>query len=194
MIFPIVAYGDPVLRKVAVDIDKNYPQLQALIKDMFETMNNASGVGLAAPQIGKSIRLFVIDASPFADKDMDEMDNVGSTDLATFKKVFINAKITQEEGEEWKFNEGCLSIPKIREDVLRRPTLKISYYDENFDFHEETYDGIAARIIQHEYDHIDGKLFVDRISALKKQLLTGKLSKISKGQVDTDYKMRFPNR
>ena len=194
MIFPIVAYGDPVLRKVAVDIDKNYPQLQTLIKDMFETMNNASGVGLAAPQIGKSIRLFIIDASPFADKDLDEMDNVGSTDLATFKKVFINAKIMQEDGEDWKFNEGCLSIPKIREDVFRKPTLKISYLDEHFVHHEETYDGIAARIIQHEYDHIDGKLFVDRISPLKKQLLTSKLNKIAKGQVDTDYKMRFPNR
>ncbi len=194
MIFPIVAYGDPVLRKVAIDIDKNYPQLQTLIKDMFETMNNASGVGLAAPQIGKSIRLFIIDASPFADKDLDEMDNVGSTDLATFKKVFINAKIMQEDGEDWKFNEGCLSIPKIREDVFRKPTLKISYLDEHFVHHEETYDGIAARIIQHEYDHIDGKLFVDRISPLKKQLLTSKLNKIAKGQVDTDYKMRFPNR
>ena len=182
MKLPIVAYGDPVLKKVAVDIDENYPELPALIENMFETMYNASGVGLAAPQVGLSIRLFVIDATPFADEDAS---------LATFKKAFINPVITEESGKEWKFNEGCLSIPDIREDVSRKAQIKISYYDEKWLHHEETYNGLAARVIQHEYDHIEGKLFTDRISPLKKTMLKGKLDAIVKGNVNPGYKMKF---
>ncbi len=185
MILPVVAYGDPVLRKAGIDIDKNYPGLQKLISNMFETMTNAKGVGLAAPQVGKSIRLFVVDASAFAE------DNE-HPELKDFKKVFINAKILEEKGEEWKYNEGCLSIPKIREDVFRKPTIRIKYLDENFAEHEETFTGIPARIIEHEYDHIEGKLFIDRISTLRRTLLKSKLNDIVKGKVDVDYKMKFP--
>jgi peptide deformylase len=185
MILPITAYGDPVLRKVGVQIDKNYPDLQKLIADMFDTMANAKGVGLAAPQVGKSIRLFIVDGSPFAeDEEHPELKN--------FKKVFINAKILEEKGEEWKYNEGCLSIPKIREDVNRKPTIRIKYQDENFVEHEETFTGIPARIIEHEYDHIEGKLFIDRIKPLRRTLLKGRLSDIAKGNVEVDYKMKFP--
>jgi peptide deformylase len=193
MVLPIVAYGDPVLRKKGVDIDKDYPGLKQLIADMFETMYDAKGVGLAAPQVGKSIRLFVIDAAPFAEVDEDEEPEPDHEVLKDFKKVFINARITGEEGEEWKFNEGCLSIPKIREEVERKPVIHIEYLDEHFRKHKETYDGVAARIIQHEYDHIEGKLFVDRISVLRKRMLKGKLADISKGKVDVAYKMRFPS-
>ncbi|MBS1635255.1 MAG: peptide deformylase [Bacteroidetes bacterium] len=195
MILPIVLYGDPVLRKVGVDIDKNYEGLNDLIKNMFDTMAQASGVGLAAPQIGKAIRLFVVDASPFAEVDEDEEPEYTAEEIAQmkgFKKVFINARILEEEGEEWKFNEGCLSIPKIREDVMRKPTVTIEYYDENFKKHTETYDGIIARVIQHEYDHIEGKLFTDRLSAFKRKMLSGKLTDISKGKVSADYKIKIP--
>ncbi|HEY6160814.1 MAG TPA: peptide deformylase [Bacteroidia bacterium] len=193
MVLPIVAYGDPVLRKRGVDIDKDYPGLGQLIADMFETMYEAKGVGLAAPQVGRSIRLFIVDASPFAEDEDDDGNPVEeNAELKDFKKVFINAQIIEEDGEEWKFNEGCLSIPKIREEVERKPKITIEYQDEKFKKHKETYEGIAARIIQHEYDHIEGKLFVDRISSLRKRLLKGKLTDISKGKVDVAYKMRFP--
>jgi peptide deformylase len=193
MVLPIVVYGDPVLRKIGVDIDKNYEGLSQLIADMFETMYAANGVGLAAPQIGKAIRLFVVDGTPFAENDEDEESELSPKELEilkTFKKVFINAKIVEEEGQEWKFNEGCLSIPKIRDDVNRKPKIKIEYYDENFKKHTEEYDGIPARIIQHEYDHIEGILFTDKISPLRRKLISGKLTDISKGKVNADYKIR----
>lgn len=195
MILPIVAYGDAVLKKKAADISKDYPNLQQVIANMFDTMHNAKGVGLAAPQVGLSIRLFVVDASPYAE-DKDEEDTAEEKkekkELMNFKKVFINAQIIEEEGNKWKFNEGCLSIPSIREDVERKPTLRIKYVDENFVAHEEEYDGVRARIIQHEYDHIEGILFVDRINPLRKSLLKRKLTDISKGLVDVSYKMKFP--
>jgi peptide deformylase len=185
MILPIVAYGDQVLKKKAVDIDKDYPNLEELINNMFDTMYEASGVGLAAPQIGKSIRLFIVDASPFEDKEAD---------LKDFVQVFINPIIVDESGEEWSFNEGCLSIPTVREDVMRKPNISVRYYDENFEYYEEEFAGLAARIIQHEYDHIEGKLFTDRISSFKRTLLKGKLNDISKGKIDVDYKMKFPKK
>ena len=191
MILPIVAYGDPVLRKVGKEIDKEYPQLEKLIADMKETMYNAQGVGLAAPQIGKDIRLFLIDASPFADdEDLSEEDRKV---LETFNRVFINAKIIKEEGDEWAFNEGCLSIPDVREDVFRQETITIEYQDENFEKHTEVLGGLAARVFQHEYDHIDGILFTDKLSSLKKRLIKKKLENISKGKVEAGYRMRFPN-
>jgi len=188
MILPILAYGDPVLKKVAGDVDKNYPGLDKLIADMFDTMYNAKGVGLAAPQVGKTIRLFIIDTRPFAEDEEHQDDEK----LKTFKKIFINARILEEEGEVWPFKEGCLSIPKIREEVRRMPKLRIRYADETFRIHEEEYEGLIARVIQHEYDHIDGKLFVDRINPLRKRLLKGKLMDISRGRIEVDYKMKFP--
>jgi len=188
MILPIVAYGDPVLKKKAVEIDENYPDLKKLIADMFETMYNANGVGLAAPQIGKSIRLFVVDASSVAEGED------GDPSCEDFKRVFINPVILEEEGEEWGYEEGCLSIPNIREEVMRKPNVKIEYYDEKWDLYEEELDGFAARVVQHEYDHIEGKLFLDRIGAFKKTLLRGKLSDITKGDVDVKYRMRFPKK
>ncbi|MBW7868003.1 MAG: peptide deformylase [Brumimicrobium sp.] len=193
MILPIVAYGDPVLKKEGEEINKDYKGLKELIENMWETMYNASGVGLAAPQIGKSIRLFIVDASPFADDDDEENPDPKAKGLENFKKVFINPIIEEETGEEWAFQEGCLSIPTIREDVYRKEKITISYYDENFKLHEETYDGYAARVIQHEYDHIEGVLFTDHISPLKKKLLTKKLVNISKGDIDVNYKMVFPS-
>ncbi|HTB06984.1 MAG TPA: peptide deformylase [Bacteroidia bacterium] len=189
MILPIVAYGSAVLKKKAEDIDKNYPELQKVIANMFDTMHNAKGVGLAAPQVGLSIRLFVIDAAPFAEDIEDEKKRA---DVEGFRKIFINAKIITEEGTKWKFNEGCLSIPTIREDVEREPNIRIKYLDENFKEHEESYEGIKARIIQHEYDHIEGILFTDRINPLRKRLLKRRLTDVSKGQVDVSYKMKFP--
>jgi peptide deformylase len=183
MIYPIVAYGDPVLKKVAVDITKDYEGLAEVIENMWETMYAANGIGLAAPQIGKSIRLFVVDATAFEDDEPE---------LADFKKVFINARIVEEDGEKWPFNEGCLSIPKIREDITRHEEIVIEYLDENFKKHKDTFSGMAARIIQHEYDHIDGILFVDHLSPLRKRLLSGKLNDITKGNVDVDYRMKFP--
>lgn len=191
MVLPIVAYGDPILRKVGVDITANYPNLKELIANMFETMEASHGVGLAAPQIGLSIRLFVIDASPFADDD--ELSPKEQDFLKNFRKTFINAQIIEESGEKWNFNEGCLSIPGVREDVSRHKQLTIKYLDENFVPQELTIDGLAARIIQHEYDHIEGILFTDKLSAFKKQLLKGKLTDISKGKVNVDYRMRFPD-
>jgi peptide deformylase len=193
MILPIVAYGDAVLKKEAEEIEKNYPDLKKLIEDMYETMYAASGVGLAAPQIGKSIRLFVVDGSPFAEDDDDEEESDPmAVGMENFKKVFINPIIEEESGEEWSFSEGCLSLPKIREEVFRKEKIKISYYDENWDFKEEEYDGFSARIIQHEYDHVDGILFTDHLSAFKRKLLSKKLHNISRGQVEVDYRMKFP--
>lgn len=190
MIIPIIAYGDPVLRKMGVDIDKEYPNLNELIENMKETMINARGVGLAAPQIGKAIRLFIVDTSPFGeDEDLNDKEREY---LGSFKKVFINAKILSEEGVEWAFNEGCLSIPGITEDVFRKEKITLEYFDENFEKHTEVIDGMAARVIQHEYDHIEGVLFIDKIASLTKRLIKKKLENISKGLVDTDYKMKFP--
>ncbi|HEY8784791.1 MAG TPA: peptide deformylase [Mucilaginibacter sp.] len=184
MKLPIIAYGDPVLRRKATAIEPDeYPHIKELIENMFETMYAAHGIGLAAPQIGLSTRLFVVDASPFAEDD---------SQLKDFKRVFINACVLDEAGEEWAFNEGCLSIPDVREDVSRKPKIRLSYYDENWKHHEETFTGMAARIIQHEYDHIEGKLFTDRLSPLRKRLIQKKLNDISKGIVDVDYKMKFP--
>lgn len=192
MILPIVAYGDPVLKKEAEEIDKDYPGLQELISNMFETMYEASGVGIAAPQIGKSIRLFVVDATPFAERDEDEEEDPLAEGCDGFKRVFINPVIEEESGEPWGFAEGCLSIPKIREEVMRKPNIKISYYDENWNFHEEEFDGYQARIIQHEYDHVEGILFTDHLSVLKKRLLQKRLANISQGIINVAYKMRFP--
>ena len=191
MILPIVAYGDPVLRKVGKDIDADYPNLEKLIADMKETMANAHGVGLAAPQIGKAIRLFLIDASPFAEDD--DLTAEEQEELANFNHVFINAKIIKEEGEEWAFNEGCLSIPDVREDVFRQPKITIEYQDESFEKHTRVLDGLAARVFQHEYDHIEGILFTDKLSSLKKRLIKKRLENISKGKIDAEYRMRFPN-
>ena len=185
MILPITAYGHPVLRKETDEITKDHPGLADLISNMYETMYHAEGVGLAAPQINQTLRLFVMDASPLGDEIEEFKD---------FKKVFINPYIVEESGEEWAFNEGCLSIPGIREDVKRPDKIIIEYYDEDFIFHEETYEGIPARIIQHEYDHLDGILFTDRLSSLKKRLLKSKLFSISKGQTPTDYRMIYPKR
>lgn len=193
MILPIVAYGDPVLKKEAEEIDQSFPKLKELIADMYETMYAAQGVGLAAPQVGKSIRMFVVDGSPFADdEEEDDEPDPRAAGIETFKKVFINPIIEEEEGEEWGFHEGCLSIPKIREEVFRKEKVHVSYYDENFKFHEEVFEGYAARIIQHEYDHVDGILFTDHLSPLKRRLLTKRLQNISKGEVNVDYKMKFP--
>ena len=190
MIYPIVAYGDPVLKKKAKEIDKGYPELDKLIENMFETMYNAHGVGLAAPQIGLPIRIFIVDAEPFSEDE--ELSEEEANQLKSFKKVFINATILEEKDDEWAFTEGCLSIPDIREDVFRNETIVIKYFDENFKEHTETYGGLAARVIQHEYDHIEGILFTDKLSSLKKRLIKGKLSNISKGKVNADYRMRFP--
>jgi peptide deformylase len=191
MILPIVAYGDPVLRKKSQDIDSDYDSLGTFIENMFETMYNAYGLGLAAPQVGLPIRLFVIDTSPLADDELLTDDE--KEELKDFKGVFINAQVIDEDGDEWAFNEGCLSIPNIREDVNRKPFIKMTYQDENFDTHTKIFGGLIARVIQHEYDHIEGILFTDKISNFKKRLLKGKLSNISKGKIDVDYKMRFPN-
>lgn len=183
MILPITAYGHPILKKVAQDIDKDYPNLDKLIDDMFETMYYSKGVGLAAPQIDQSIRLLVIDATPYGD-DFAEAKN--------FKKVMINARIIEESGVEWAFNEGCLSVPDIREDVMRKPKIRIKYFDQDFNEFDEEYEGVAARIIQHEYDHLEGVLFVERLAPLKKMLLKRRLTDISKGNIKIDYRMKFP--
>ena len=191
MILPIIAYGDPVLRKVGKEIDKDYPDLKDLIGNMWETMYNASGVGLAAPQIGLPIRLFLVDTTPFADDEDLSLDE--KKELEGFKQVFINAQIEEETGELWAFNEGCLSIPDVREDVSRQDTITITYQDEHFKKHTKTFDGLLARVIQHEYDHIEGILFTDKLSSLKKRLIKGRLSNISKGKINVDYRMRFPS-
>ena len=196
MIMPIIAYGDPVLRKKTAQVDKDYPGLRDLIADMFETMHGAPGVGLAAPQVGHSIRLFVVDSEQLFKEDEEgaEKKNNGKPKFTgqPIKETFMNPKVIKEFGKKWIYEEGCLSIPGIREDVERDDTVVIQYYDYNFKFHEKEFDGITARIIQHEYDHLEGVLFVDRIKVLKRQLLKSKLSDISKGKVEVAYKMLFP--
>ena len=189
MVLPIVAYGDAVLKKKAQEISADYPDLDMVLQNMFDTMHNAKGVGLAAPQVGLSIRIFIVDASPYAE---DQEDEKKQKELANFRKIFINPVILNENGQPWKFNEGCLSIPTIREDVERMPNIRIKYLDENFKSHDEKYDGVRARIIQHEYDHVEGILFVDKINPLRKRLLKRKLTDVSKGYVDVSYRMKFP--
>ena len=192
MILPIVAYGNPVLRKVGHDIDEKYPNLDKLIEDMWETMYASNGVGLAAPQVGKDIRLFVMDSAQiFANMDEDEKKEDGFPDAPGIKQVFINAHIVEEHGDDWAYNEGCLSIPKIREDIYRAEEVTLEYLDQNFKKHTKTYNGVTGRIILQEYDHIDGKLFIDYLSPLKRKLLKRKLDDISKGNVKVDYKMAF---
>lgn len=192
MILPIVGYGDPILRKKCEDIDANYEGINELIDNMIETMQNASGVGLAAPQIGLGIRLFVVDCSPFSEDD--DLSVEEQSFLRGFQRTFINAKITKEEGKEWSFNEGCLSIPGVRENVKRKPIVTIEYLDENFEPKTEVLDGYAARVVQHEYDHIEGVLFTDKLSGLKKKLNNKKLQNIIDGKIFTDYKMKFSNK
>jgi len=190
MILPIVAYGAPILRKKAVDITPDYPQLDKLIADMWETMYASSGVGLAAPQINRDIRLFIVDSTTIFDNlEDDEKDKY--PDAPGVKKVFINAQILSFNEEAWTYNEGCLSIPKIREDVIRPTTVTIQYQDEQFQTHTDTFNGVTGRVIQHEYDHIEGKLFIDYMKPLRKKLLLRKLNDISKGKIKTDYKMSF---
>lgn len=191
MLLPIVAYGDPILRTVCKDIHPDYPDLAKLIEDMWETMYYSNGVGLAAPQVNHAIRLFVVDSTQiFANLDDDEKDKY--PDGPGIKQVFINAHIKELNGEEWLYNEGCLSIPKIREDILRNEKVKLHYLDEHFEPHTKIFNGATARIILHEYDHIEGKLFIDYLKPLKRKLLKGKLDDISKGKVSVDYKMAFP--
>ena len=190
MILPIIAYGNPVLKRIADDIPENFEGLSALLTDMFETMYAAKGVGLAAPQIGESIRLFIVDGSPFANEEGEEIDPK-AIGIEGFKKVFINPIIEEESGDLWPFQEGCLSIPKIRENVNRKERICVSYYDENWSFHREEFDGYKARIIQHEYDHLEGILFTDKLSPLKKKLLSKRLGNVSIGIVEVDYKMKF---
>ncbi|TMI90594.1 MAG: peptide deformylase [Bacteroidetes bacterium] len=192
MILPIVAYGHPVLRKVAHDIDQDYPGLPKLIEDMWETLYASAGVGLAAPQVNKDIRLFVVDSEQIFRQIEEDKEQHSYPDAPGIKQVFINAHIKELDGLEWNYNEGCLSIPKIREDIKRLSVVTIEYLDENFEQHMRTFRGITARIILHEYDHIEGKLFIDHITSLKRKLLKGKLNDISKGKVKVDYKMMFP--
>ncbi len=187
MILPIVAYGAPVLRKVAGDVTKDHPQLDKFIADMWDTMYYSNGVGLAAPQVNKDIRVFVVDTEQIFENLEDDEKGKYSDDPGV-KKVFINPHIVELEGEEWSYNEGCLSIPKIREDVMRPETVVLEYMDENFETHTESFSGITARVIQHEYDHLEGKLFIDYLKPLKRKMLSGKLSDISKGKVRVDYK------
>jgi len=191
MILPIVAYGDPVLRKETTEITKDYPNLEEVLENMFETMYEARGIGLAAPQVNLPLRLFIVDATPF--EDDEDLSEEEQKFVSTFKKVFINARILEESGDEWAFNEGCLSIPDVREDVFRKPNIVMEYEDENFKKHKESFSGIVARIIQHEYDHIEGILFTDKLSPIKKRLIKSKLANISKGKVGVDYRMKFPN-
>ncbi len=187
MVLPVYVYGMSVLRKTAQEIDEDYEGLDQLIEDMFETMEASEGVGLAAPQVGKSIRLFVVDATRMEDVDEEP-------DLKDFRKIFINPTITEEWDDKWSFSEGCLSIPNIREDVTRHSRVRIEYYDEHWEFHDETYDGVKARIIQHEYDHLNGRLFVDLINPLRKKLIGPRLRAISKGNADADYKIIYPKK
>ena len=191
MILPIVAYGSPILRKVCDDITADYPGLETLIADMWETMYNSNGVGLAAPQVNKGIRLFTIDSEQiFLNQDEDEKDQY--PDEPGYKGVFINAHIADLNGKEWAYNEGCLSIPKIREDIYRNEELTLDFFDENFQHQIKTFNGITARVILHEYDHIEGKLFIDYLKPLKRKLLKGKLDDISRGKIKVDYRMVFP--
>ena len=189
MLLPIIAYGHPVLKRKAEVINKDYPKLLELIDNMFETMYNANGVGIAAPQIGLSVRLFIVDTNPFSDDE--SLSDEERSQLKSFKKIFINPEILDQNGDEWSFEEGCLSIPNIRESVLRQESIKIQYFDENFTQHIESYDGLLARVIQHEHDHIEGILFTDKLSSFKKQLLKKKLLKISSGKLSFDYEMQF---
>lgn len=191
MILPIVAYGHPVLRKVAEDITPEYPQLDKFIEDMWETMYASNGVGLAAPQANRSIRVFTVDTIQMFN-NMDEEEKDEYPDAPGVKAVFINAHIVELEGEDWAYNEGCLSIPKIREDIYRQESVTLSYYDEHFQKHTKTFTGLTARVILHEYDHIEGRLFIDHVSPLKRKLMKGRLNDISKGKVSVDYKMMFP--
>lgn len=190
MVLPIVAYGNPVLRKVGVEISTDYPGLKTLIEDMWETMYNSKGVGLAAPQVDKNIRLFVMDSVQIIESLEEDEKNDYPGDFG-YKGVFINAKVIEQQGEDWPYNEGCLSIPKIREDILRKERVTIHFYDENFAEYTKTFSGVTARVILHEYDHIDGKLFIDYLKPLKKNLLKRKLNDISKGKVSVDYRMSF---
>ena len=192
MILPIVSYGSSVLKKTAKEITSDYPNLSELIANMWETMYAANGVGLAAPQIGLSIRVFVIDASPFVDEENMSVKEIET--INTFKKVFINPKIISEEGNLWDFNEGCLSIPDVREDVSRKEKTSINFFDENFVPQKLKLNGLAARVVQHEFDHIEGVLFTDHLSSLKKRLIKNRLSLISKGDITVDYKMSFPKK
>jgi peptide deformylase len=190
MILPIVAYGNPVLRKVGKDITPDYPGLHKLIEDMWETMYNSKGVGLAAAQVNKDIRLFVMDSIQIIENLREDEKDTYPGDTG-YRGVFINAKINVINGKEWSYNEGCLSIPKIREDILRKEEITITFLDENFNLQTKTFNGITARVILHEYDHIEGKLFIDYLKPLKKNLLKRKLADISKGKVDVDYRMSF---
>jgi peptide deformylase len=192
MILPIIGYGDPVLRKVGVEISPDNPNLDILIENMYATMYNAYGVGLAAPQIGLSIRMFIIDTEPFSENDDLKTDE--KNQLKSFKQTFINAKIIKEEGNEWAFNEGCLSIPDVREDVFRKEKITIEYCEEDFVRKTEVFEGLIARVIQHEYDHIEGILFTDKISSLKKTLIKKRLQNIMEGKIRADYKMKFFNK
>ncbi|MET0759757.1 MAG: peptide deformylase [Flavobacterium sp.] len=189
MILPIIGYGDPVLRKIGEEITSEHPNLKEIMANMYETMYNACGVGLAAPQVGLAIRLFVIDTTPFGEDEDLSLEE--QNQLKNFKQTFINAKMLKEEGEEWGFNEGCLSIPEVREDVYRNEKITIEYFDEDFNKKTEVYDGLIARVIQHEYDHIEGILFTDKISSLKKRLIQRKLQNIMEGKTRPDYKMKF---
>ncbi|MDG2433968.1 peptide deformylase [Flavobacterium sp.] len=189
MILPIIGYGDPVLRKVAENVTAEFPDLKETIVNMYETMYNANGVGLAAPQVGKALRIFVIDTTPFSDDE--DLDSTEQKQLNGFKRTFINAKMIKEEGELWAFNEGCLSIPDVREDVYRNPTITIEYCEEDFVMKTEVFDGLIARVIQHEYDHIEGILFTDKISSLKKRLIQKKLKNIIEGKTFQEYRMKF---
>lgn len=190
MVLPIVAYGNPVLRKVGREITPDHPELQQLIADMWETMYNSRGVGLAAPQVNRDIRLFLMDSIQIIE-NLEDDEKLDYPNDEGFKGIFINAKINDINGEEWAYNEGCLSIPKIREDVLRKEEINITFLDENFESHTKTFNGITARVILHEYDHIDGKLFIDYLKPLKKSLLKRKLNDISKGKISVDYRMSF---
>jgi peptide deformylase len=183
MIYPIVIYGHPILRKIAVEIDKDYPGLKQFVEDLFDTLYHSEGIGLAAPQVGKSVRIFVVDGKPVSDDEPE---------LANFKIVFINAHITEKSGDLQPMTEGCLSIPNLREEVIRESRIRINYHDENWDYHDDVFTGYKARIIQHEYDHLDGILFTDRVNPLRKRLLKGKLTAISKGKFEAEYKTILP--
>ena len=185
MSLPIVAYGSPILRKKCIQISSDYPELDILLENMWNTMYQSSGIGLAAPQINKSVRIFVIDTTPLMEVDEEYL---------SIRKAFINATILMENGEEWIFNEGCLSIPDVREDITRKPNITIKYQDENFDWYTDSFDGLSARVIQHEYDHIEGILFTDKISSLRKRMIRTKLENISKGNIDVTYRMDFPRK
>jgi peptide deformylase len=191
MILPIVAYGTPILRQVSKEITPDYPDLSTLIADMWETMYSSNGVGLAAPQINRDIRLFLVDSRQIFD-NLEEGEKNKYPDGPGIKQVFINAHVTAVDGEEWAYNEGCLSIPKIREDVFRSEEVTLEFEDENFELQTATFNGISARIILHEYDHIEGKLFIDYLKPLKRKLLKSKLDDITKGKISVDYKMSFP--